>query len=164
MSRHFGAVLALSDASLQLRRREVHVLAGENGSGKTTLMNVLAGLYQPDAGSIWIDDHDLAFGSARDALQRGIGMVHQHFELVAPFSALENTRFDLGVADDTPHPSPGICLLPTSAIVGSRMLPRNARSRRTCRRRFARTRSTALGSRLLTYAAAQGVISLPQPS
>ena len=75
---------------MELRPREVHVLAGENGSGKTTLMNVLAGLYRPDAGGVWVDGCQVAFGSPRDALKLGIGMVHQHFELVGPFTALES--------------------------------------------------------------------------
>lgn len=90
LSKRFGEVTALDKASLVLRRHEVHVLAGENGSGKTTLMNVLSGLYQPDDGGVWIDDRQIAFGSPRAALQVGIGMVHQHFEQVRPFSALEN--------------------------------------------------------------------------
>lgn len=90
VSKHFGDVLALDEANLQLRPNEVHVVAGENGSGKTTLMNVLSGLYQPDTGGIWIDDRAVAFNSPRDALRLGIGMVHQHFEQVRPFSALEN--------------------------------------------------------------------------
>ena len=79
----------MRDASLELRPREVHVLAGENGSGKTTLMNVLSGLYRADAGTLWADGHQVVLGSPRDALRLGIGMVHQHFELVSPFTALE---------------------------------------------------------------------------
>ncbi|MGI9148833.1 MAG: ABC transporter ATP-binding protein [Chloroflexota bacterium] len=90
VSKRFGGVVALDDASLVLRPREVHVVAGENGSGKTTLMNVLSGLYQPDRGGVWIDGRQVTLGSPRDALRLGIGMVHQHFEQVQPFSALEN--------------------------------------------------------------------------
>ena len=90
INKRFGDVQALAGVDFALRRNEVHVLAGENGAGKTTLMNVLAGLYQADAGDITVDGRPVRIGSPRDALDAGIGMVHQHFELVAPFTALEN--------------------------------------------------------------------------
>jgi len=90
ISKRFGDVQALAGVDFALRRHEVHVVAGENGAGKTTLMNVLAGLYRPDAGEIAIDGRPVHIGSPRDALRLGIGMVHQHFELVGPFTALEN--------------------------------------------------------------------------
>ncbi len=90
IAKRFGDVQALTGVDFTLRRHEVHVVAGENGAGKTTLMNVLAGLYQPDAGHIAIDDRPVRITSPRDALDLGIGMVHQHFELVAPFTVLEN--------------------------------------------------------------------------
>lgn len=91
ITKRFGEVQALAGVDLELRWSEVHVLAGENGAGKTTLMNVLAGLYQPDAGDINIDGQLVGrLASPRDAIGHGIGMVHQHFELVGPFTALEN--------------------------------------------------------------------------
>jgi len=91
ISKRFGTVQALAGVDLDLRHSEVLVLAGENGAGKTTLMNVLAGLYQPDQGSIVVDGAPIhRLGSPRAAIAHGIGMVHQHFELVAPFTALEN--------------------------------------------------------------------------
>ena len=90
IAKRFGEVVALDSVDFSLRRREVHALAGENGAGKTTLMNVLAGLYQADAGEVAIDGRPVRIGSPRDALKLGIGMVHQHFELVQPFTALEN--------------------------------------------------------------------------
>ena len=90
VSKRFGNVVALDGASLQLTPHQVHVLAGENGSGKTTLMNILGGLYRADSGSVWIDGRPVVFSAPGDALRVGIGMVHQHFELVPPFTALEN--------------------------------------------------------------------------
>jgi len=90
ISKSFGDVRALVDVDFELRHEEVHALAGENGAGKTTLMNVLAGLYQPDAGEIRVDGRPVRIGSPRAAIELGIGMVHQHFELVAPFTAYEN--------------------------------------------------------------------------
>jgi general nucleoside transport system ATP-binding protein len=91
ISKRFGAVQALSEVDLDLRWGEVHALVGENGAGKTTLMNVLAGLYQPDAGAISLGGRQVdRFASPGEALRHGIGMVHQHFELVAPFTALDN--------------------------------------------------------------------------
>ena len=86
----FGSVRALDSVDFELPRNEVHVLAGENGAGKTTLMNVLAGLYGADAGSIEIDGAAVTIGSPRDAIDVGIGMVHQHFELVGSLTALDN--------------------------------------------------------------------------
>ncbi|MHB1134902.1 MAG: ABC transporter ATP-binding protein [Chloroflexota bacterium] len=90
IGKRFGDVQALAGADFELRRQEVRVLVGENGAGKTSLMNVLAGLYQPDEGEILVDGRPARIASPRDALDHGIGMVHQHFELVPAFSSLEN--------------------------------------------------------------------------
>ena len=90
ISKRFDRVQALVGVDFSLRRREVHALVGENGAGKTTLMNVLAGLCQPDAGKIVMDGRPVRISSPRRALELGIGMVHQHFELVPAFTALEN--------------------------------------------------------------------------
>ena len=68
----------------------MHALLGENGAGKTTLMNVLTGLYRPDEGEIRSTAPPVDFHSPRDALDAGIGMVHQHFRLVEPFTVAEN--------------------------------------------------------------------------
>ena len=73
-----------------LHRGEVHCLLGENGAGKTTLMNVIFGLYQPDAGEIRLDGTPTQFGSSSDAIAAGIGMVHQHFQLIPVFTVAEN--------------------------------------------------------------------------
>ncbi len=88
--KHFPGVLANDRANLTLRRGEIHAVLGENGAGKSTLMNILSGLYKPDSGEIYINGKKHEFGSARDALLAGIGMVHQHFCLVDIFSVAEN--------------------------------------------------------------------------
>ncbi|MEJ7749544.1 MAG: ATP-binding cassette domain-containing protein, partial [Candidatus Limnocylindrales bacterium] len=86
----FPGVLANDQVDFDLRPSEIHALLGENGAGKSTLMNVLAGLYQPDAGSLRIDGRPVAFRSPRDAIAAGIGMVHQHFTLVPSQTVTEN--------------------------------------------------------------------------
>lgn len=86
----FGSVVALSNVSLQLQRNEIHGLLGGNGAGKTTLMNVLYGLYRPDAGQIELEGRPIEIHSPRDAIYHGIGMVHQHFLQVDNFSVTEN--------------------------------------------------------------------------
>jgi general nucleoside transport system ATP-binding protein len=88
--KEFPGVRANDGVDFELRRGEVHALLGENGAGKTTLMNVLAGLLQPDAGSIAIRGEVVELRSPKDAIDRGIGMVHQHFRLVDRFTAAEN--------------------------------------------------------------------------
>lgn len=88
--KRFGPVTALAGASLDLFPGEIHVVLGENGAGKTSLMSVLAGLYRPDSGRIEVDGRPVQFRSPRDALDYGIVMVHQHFELVANLSVWEN--------------------------------------------------------------------------
>ena len=88
--KEFPGVLANDGVDFELRPGEVHALLGENGAGKTTLMNVLAGLVHPDAGTIAIGGAGVELRSPRDAIDRGIGMVHQHFRLVDRFTAAEN--------------------------------------------------------------------------
>jgi simple sugar transport system ATP-binding protein len=90
ITKRFGPVLANDRISLDLWPGEVHAVLGENGAGKTTLMNVLAGMYQPDAGAIRISGQETRIASPADALQRGIGTVYQHFTLVPNLSILEN--------------------------------------------------------------------------
>ena len=72
------------------RRGEVHALLGENGAGKSTLMNILYGLYKPDAGEIRLNGKPVTFHSAKDAIGAGIGMVHQHFMLIPVMTVAEN--------------------------------------------------------------------------
>jgi general nucleoside transport system ATP-binding protein len=88
--KEFPGVVANDDVNLDVRRGEVHALLGENGAGKSTLMNILSGLYRPDAGEIVLQGKPVTFSSARDAIQVGIGMVHQHFMLIPVMTVAEN--------------------------------------------------------------------------
>src|SRR5258708_117828 len=90
ISKRFGETVANDRVDLTLRRGEIHALLGENGAGKSTLMNILSGVYMPDSGEIFIDGEKTRFRSPWDAVRRGIGMVHQHFQLVNAFSVLDN--------------------------------------------------------------------------
>jgi len=90
ISKSFGAVQALTDASIQLEGGQTHVLLGENGAGKTTLMRILYGMMRPDSGKILIDGKEVHFKHNRDAIACGIGMVHQHFMLVENMTVYEN--------------------------------------------------------------------------
>ena len=86
----FPGIVANDDVSLDIRRGEVHALLGENGAGKSTLMNILYGLYRRDGGEILLHGKPVDFGSARDSIQAGIGMVHQHFMLIPVMTVAEN--------------------------------------------------------------------------
>ena len=90
ITKQFPGVLANDDVTLTARSGKVLALIGENGAGKSTLMNVLSGLYRPDAGEIVIDGTVQDFSGPGDAIEAGIGMVHQHFMLVPVFSVWEN--------------------------------------------------------------------------
>ena len=86
----FPLVLANDDVDFELAWGEVHALIGENGAGKSTLMKILYGLQPPDKGSIEVDGRPVIMHNAREAIQLGIGMVHQHFMLVEPLTVTEN--------------------------------------------------------------------------
>ena len=88
--KEFPGTVANDNVDLEVRRGEVHALLGENGAGKSTLMNILYGLYRPDAGEIRLNGKQVEFGSARDAIGAGIGMVHQHFMLIPVMTVAEN--------------------------------------------------------------------------
>lgn len=90
ITKRFPGVVANSNVDFAARQGEIHALLGENGAGKSTLMNMLNGLYRPDEGQIFIAGKPVRFSSPRDAINHGIGMVHQHFMLVPTQSVAEN--------------------------------------------------------------------------
>ncbi|MFW5938438.1 MAG: ABC transporter ATP-binding protein [Halanaeroarchaeum sp.] len=90
ITKRFPGVVANDDVDLAVEQGSVHALLGENGAGKTTLMNVLYGLYDQDEGSVVLDGEPRDFDSPRDAIDAGVGMIHQHFMLVEPMTIAEN--------------------------------------------------------------------------
>jgi len=99
ITKRFGLLAANDGISLSVAPGQVHALLGENGAGKTTLMNVLYGLTQPDEGQIVIDGKPVKFGTPKDAIAAGIGMVHQHFMLVPVFTVAENVTLGIEETD-----------------------------------------------------------------
>ncbi|MCP4138745.1 MAG: ABC transporter ATP-binding protein [Chloroflexi bacterium] len=92
----FPGVLANDHVNLTLKQGEIHALLGENGAGKSTLMNALAGLYKPVSGVMKVHGEDVNFNSPKEAISKGIGMVHQHFMLVPTQTVTENILLGLG--------------------------------------------------------------------
>lgn len=90
ISKSFGAVQALDNVDFELEKGEIHALLGENGAGKTTLMKVLYGMYKIDRGTISFDGKTVEIRNSREAIDLGIGMVHQHFMLVPVLTVAEN--------------------------------------------------------------------------
>ena len=90
ITKRFPGIIANNDVSIGIRKGEVYALLGENGAGKSTLMSMLFGMYEPDGGEILVKGQPVAFHSSTDAAASGIGMVHQHFKLVEPFTIAEN--------------------------------------------------------------------------
>ena len=90
ITKRFPGIVANDRIDLDLRRGEVHALLGENGAGKSTLMNVVYGIYKPDEGEILVKGAPITMHSAQDAIQHGIGMVHQHFMLIPVMTVAEN--------------------------------------------------------------------------
>ena len=90
IDKRFGAVHANKDVTLSIARGSIHGIIGENGAGKSTLMSILFGFYSADQGEIRVKGQPAAIKSSSDAISHGIGMVHQHFMLVDPFTVLEN--------------------------------------------------------------------------
>src|SRR5215467_12639696 len=90
ITKRFPGVVANDNVDFEAAEGEVHALLGENGAGKTTLSHILTGLYRPDEGRIWLHGEPVEFESPRDAIDAGIGIVHQHFRLVDRFTVAEN--------------------------------------------------------------------------
>jgi len=95
ITKRFPGVLANDAVDFDVRAGEIHGLLGENGAGKSTLMRILYGLYRADAGEILINEQPVSLNSPADALRRGIGMIHQHFQLVPAFTVAENVALGL---------------------------------------------------------------------
>ena len=95
ITKEFPGVLANDRVDFDLRQGEIHALLGENGAGKSTLMNVLAGLYRPEGGTLGVHGKLVSLRSPRDAIAHGIGMVHQHFMLVPSLTVTENILLGL---------------------------------------------------------------------
>lgn len=90
ITKSFAGVYANEDVDLYVEKGEIHALLGENGAGKTTLMNILFGIYKADSGEIYYKGEKVEFQSPKEAIARGIGMVHQHFSLVKKMTVLDN--------------------------------------------------------------------------
>ena len=86
----FGDFVANDGINLTVHKGEIHAILGENGAGKSTLMNQLYGLLKPTSGEILVNSKPIEMNTPRDAIDAGIGMVHQHFMLVQPFTVTEN--------------------------------------------------------------------------
>ncbi len=95
INKQFPGVKANDHVDFALQKGEIHALLGENGAGKSTLMNILAGLYQQDSGTITVHGKQVQFSSPRHAISSGIGMVHQHFMLVPTQTVTENVLLGL---------------------------------------------------------------------
>ena len=130
----FGKVVANNNVSLSLRKGEILALLGENGSGKTTLMNMLAGIYYPDHGEIFIQGKEVQIRSPKDAFDLGIGMIHQHFKLVDVLTAAENIILRAA------YSWTGRRRLHASARSAGSMALRSTRTRRSTTWRFPKSR------------------------
>lgn len=115
ITKRFPGVLANDDVSLRLHRGEILALLGENGAGKSTLMNIIYGLYHPDSGTIRLNGREVHFASPREAIHSGIGMVHQHFQLIPVLSVAENVV--LGEEQTAQQADSGSDATPTQAAL-----------------------------------------------
>ena len=94
IGKSFPGVTALDDVSVAFAPGEIHALAGENGAGKSTLMKIIAGIYRPDAGEVWLDGQRQHFHSHHDSMRKGIGIVYQEIQVVPESSIAENIMLD----------------------------------------------------------------------
>ena len=136
ITKQFPGVLANDHIDFDLKAGEVHALLGENGAGKSTLMSILYGLYHPDEGEILVKGKPVRINSPKEAIERGIGMVHQHFMLIPVMTVAENIV--LATEPTTAH-----VVLDMQAAQGARQEPRRDvqlrdRSRRPHREHFRR--------------------------
>ncbi|MGB9780354.1 ABC transporter ATP-binding protein [Caldanaerobacter sp.] len=90
ITKRFPKVVANDNVNLTVERGEIHAILGENGAGKSTLMNIIYGLYKPDSGQLIFDGEELNLSGPHEAIEKGIGMVHQHFMLIPVFTVAEN--------------------------------------------------------------------------
>ena len=90
ISKTFGNVKANDQINLEIKKGRIHALLGENGAGKSTLVNILFGLYKADSGTVKVNGEVVDLGRPKDAIDQGIGMVHQHFQLVPVLTVAEN--------------------------------------------------------------------------
>lgn len=90
ISKTFGSVVANENVNFSVEKGEIHAILGENGAGKSTLMNILYGMYQQTSGDVFINGEKIITHSPKDAIQKGIGMVHQHFMLIPTLTVIEN--------------------------------------------------------------------------
>ncbi len=96
ITKQFGKTIANDCVNLQLYKGEIHALLGENGAGKSTLMNILLGIYRPNSGKLYYNGEKVSIRTPKDATKLGIGMVHQHFELIPTLSVAENIFLSTG--------------------------------------------------------------------
>ena len=90
ITKTFGELVAIENATLTIRKGEIHALVGENGAGKSTLMNILYGIHARDSGEMRLRSRDVRFSGPAEAIRAGVGMVHQHFKLSPSFTVAEN--------------------------------------------------------------------------
>ena len=138
LTKRFGPLYANAHVSIQLKRGEILGLLGENGAGKSTLVKMLFGLYQPDEGEILINGDVVHLHDSGDAIRLGVGMVHQHFQLVPVFTVAENIM----LGDESTQAG---LLAPSVAAKRIRSLSSSTACRST-RRRWSRTCRSARSS------------------
>jgi len=112
-----GGIQANKDITLKIREGEVHGLLGENGAGKSTIMNILYGFLSKDSGRIIIRGEEVEPKSPQDAINRGVGMVHQHFKLIPPLTVTENVILGLELASKKPDRDNSLAMISASLLV-----------------------------------------------